>query len=404
MAQAPQSRALRVNSPNFDREGYDTLFADKKQEYQLANFAPGQLEILHNLATVDPKADQKYLAQAKVPSKQQLQDTESKWHPTWFALPMIQMLNGVQKAVVRWDAPNYIHPFLRRAATPVALAAAAASIYHTDKFCKDAGIDNLTRGYQMAATATYQLAANYALPSAVFALLTKTLTTRSAAPGGRNTAVIYGAAAFAALTAMAAEKSIRFKSESVWMNRRLSRKDYGFGGQSFQDNSIHHDSYYLDFAEHWWTGPVYGANQYVFAEAPGTTEDKAITTLFPGLALAEALPAFEIPINAQNFVAISPFYAQHAMTDNQVEVDDQRDIPAPTPNTMCRECSTKFGEWSLANNWEHAYDKAFGLDWYLQKGQDDNNAIERIRTFRAKYQLKENEVKKIMFAEEKNAL
>eukprot|EP00461_Guttulinopsis_vulgaris_P003499 UN03500 len=390
----PQPRLIAMGE-NFDRKEYDRVFRKFHDRMHQQKFLKDQVEILHNLADNDPSEIQQYMDSAKAPSAQQLLDMEAQWHPKWFALPLAGMLGVFTKAITHYDVPNYIHPALRTVGRPAAVIAAAASVYSTMKFCKEAGLDNVTTGYQAGATASYQLLANFALPYTIFKTTTKLFANTKLGMGPRNTAVVYGAAAAALLTSLVTEKAIRKRCESTWMDWRLDRKDYGLYGQNFHDESLHHDNWYFDYPEHFWMGPAYGGNQYTFSETPGTPEDKKITEIFPGFALAEALPTFEVPWHSDEIVAHQPFYATQAIVDDAVEIEGQRSVPAITEGTMCRECTTKFGEWSLANNWEHAYDKAFGFDWYL-KG-DDQNALDRVRAFRAKYNLKQQEVKNLLF-------
>jgi hypothetical protein len=305
-----------------------------------------------------------------------------QWHPSWAIVPLTAAIPTFAREIQRFDVKNFIHPSFTHFIPALALTFTAASLFNTYSFCKKAGLDDKTTSYQMAATGTYQALNNFMLPAVVFKSITRSLCSKLATPQAqtRNTAIIYSAAAAALFSSLALESKTKFACEEFFMNRLLRQKSYGLGGQAFHENSLQYDNYWNDWVEKSfdWSGDDYMVHEPI-------DQDTKITALFPGFALAEAAPVWEVPYNGHNIVTLEPAYVQGAIFDNAVESLNQRSIPAPTPGTYLRHSKTYFGEYSIATPSQAAFDEKMGFDWYLSPNNKtfiDDNAIDRVRAIR----------------------
>jgi hypothetical protein len=270
------------------------------------------------------------------------EQAERSWTPAWSFGSLGFLTKTVHEVVLKKDVPNLLHPALRSATRPIAWTALVASALNTSYQCHLAQLDDRTNRYQTAATLTWQLLNNIALPLFTFRALALAVPS--------TTAAVYGSALFALTIPFLTGQRTKFEVEKVFMRRRYNRKDYGSHGQTYETTSFQRDSP-ADQLEQLWNDQ---GNENILHQ----DDEVLYAHLFPFFSLAEALPTHEVPFHGGELGGIEPLAASGAVLQQSMERERNgrpRSVPAPTPNTSLR-FSKRFAEFSIATEHQTAAD------------------------------------------------
>ena len=359
-------RTVRVTDENFDHEGFEKTFKGHVTNYVGSTYMKPAAHI--DLAQKDQKS---YavdpISQQDIANKQSAIDR--LWSPSWAQLSLIGLVAPLNTMVKKNDAKNFIHPFFRRVALPVAAATIALSAKNAYDFTLTANYDERTARYQAAANVTWQLTNNVILPTILMKTFGIPLPTKQppqqAVPRQliqleslglkppsalkTSTARTYGGAALAAAIAVGIGQYTKFATEGWFVRRRFERKDYGSHGHSYETTDFKHDNIIDQFEQ----SQNEQGDEYII----NPINERAYAEIFPFFSLAEAVATHEVPYNSSYYQNQTPIAFQSALLQGTLDLSQPKGaVPVPSVDTFQFARDT-FGEWSIATPYQIAADK-----------------------------------------------